>query len=76
MLYRTLPGTELQLPAIGLGCWAIGGEQWGDDVDDASSIALIRGAKERGVDLFDTAPLYGRGHADGILREEIGRAHV
>lgn len=72
MLYRTLPGTELQVPAIGLGCWALGGEHWGDDVDDASSLALIEGARERGVDLFDTAPLYGHGHADALLRRALG----
>lgn len=72
MLYRTLPRTDLQLSAIGFGCWAIGGKWWGDDVDDARSIAAIRAALEHGINWFDTAPLYGHGHADEILVEALG----
>jgi aryl-alcohol dehydrogenase-like predicted oxidoreductase len=72
MLYRTLPRTDLQLSAIGFGCWAIGGKWWGDDVDDTSSIAAIRTALEHGINWFDTAPLYGHGHADEILVEALG----
>jgi aryl-alcohol dehydrogenase-like predicted oxidoreductase len=72
MLYRTLPRTDLQLSAIGFGCWAIGGKWWGDDVDDARSIAAVRAALEHGINWFDTAPLYGHGHADEILIEALG----
>jgi aryl-alcohol dehydrogenase-like predicted oxidoreductase len=72
MLYRTLPRTDLQLSAIGFGCWAIGGKWWGDDVDDARSIAAIHAALEHGINWFDTAPLYGHGHADEILVEALG----
>lgn len=72
MLYRTLPRTDLQLSAIGLGCWAIGGKWWGDDVDDDSSIAAIHAALEHGVNWFDTAPLYGYGHADEVLVRALG----
>jgi len=72
--YRTLPGTDLQLSAIGFGCWAIGGKWWGDDVDDRHSIAALRAAVDHGVNWFDTAPLYGHGHADEILVEAFGSA--
>jgi aryl-alcohol dehydrogenase-like predicted oxidoreductase len=72
MLYRTLPRTDLQLSAIGFGCWAIGGKWWGDDVDDARSIAAIHAALEHGINWFDTAPLYGHGHADEVLVEALG----
>ena len=72
MKYRTLPGTELQLSAIGFGCWAIGGKWWGDDVDDRRSIAAIHAALEHGINWFDTAPLYGHGHASEVLVEALG----
>ena len=72
MLYRTLPRTDLQLSAIGFGCWAIGGKWWGDDVDDNDSIAAIRAALDHGINWFDTAPLYGHGHADEVLVDALG----
>jgi aryl-alcohol dehydrogenase-like predicted oxidoreductase len=72
MQHRTLPGTDLELSAIGFGCWAIGGTWWGDDVLDEDSKASIVEALNLGVNWFDTAPLYGHGHADEILTEALG----
>ena len=58
---------------VGLGTWAIGGTGWrggwGTQAD-GDSLATIHAALDRGVDWLDTAPLYGRGHAE----ELIGRA--
>ncbi|MFJ2991658.1 aldo/keto reductase [Pandoraea sp. NPDC087047] len=54
---------------VGLGTWAIGGAMWGG-ADDAQSIATIRSAVERGINLIDTAPVYGFGHSE----EVVGRA--
>ncbi len=73
MKYRTLPRTDLQLSAIGFGCWAIGGKWWGDDVEDQRSLAAIHAALDHGVNWFDTAPLYGHGHADEILVKALGK---
>lgn len=72
MLTRTLPGTDLDLSVIGMGCWAIGGKYWGDDVDDARSRAAVARAVELGINWFDTAPIYGDGHADRVLVEGLG----
>lgn len=69
---RRLPGTDLELSVVGLGCWAIGGLWWGDDVRDEDSAAAIEAALEGGVNWFDTAPLYGHGHADDLLVETLG----
>ena len=69
---RRIPGTELEVSAVGLGCWALGGEHWGDDVDPEEGKAAVRAALEAGVTLFDTAPLYGAGRADRLLREALG----
>jgi aryl-alcohol dehydrogenase-like predicted oxidoreductase len=69
--YRTLGSTGLEVSAIGMGCWAIGGDAWGP-VDDADSVATIRRALELGVTLFDTADVYGRGRSEDVLREALG----
>ena len=62
------------LPALGLGCWAIGGPWtaggapagWGV-VDDAQSERAIHRAVEAGVRFFDTAQTYGAGHSELVL---------
>ena len=68
---RALPGTDLTLSVVGLGLWPAGGRHWGP-VNDEDSIAAIRRAVELGIDWFDTAPLYGDGHADRVLRRALG----
>ena len=72
MKYRVFPGTSLEVSVVGMGCWAIGGKWWGDDVRDSDSIAAVHAALECGVNFFDTAPLYGHGHADEILLQALG----
>jgi aryl-alcohol dehydrogenase-like predicted oxidoreductase len=66
MKYRRLGKTGLQVSEIGLGLWAIGGDDWGP-VDDAESVAALARAFELGVNLFDTSDLYGHGHSEEIL---------
>lgn len=72
MKYRDVPNTDLNLSVVGFGCWAAGGKWWGDDVRDASSVAAMRRALDLGINWFDTAPLYGHGHADEVLVEALG----
>jgi aryl-alcohol dehydrogenase-like predicted oxidoreductase len=71
--------TGVQVSALGLGCWAIGGPYtsngrpagWGE-VDDEESIRAIRRALELGVTLFDTADVYGCGHSERVLGRALG----
>lgn len=72
MKYRRLPGTELDLSVIGFGCWAIGGDYWGDDVTDKQSAEAIHRAIELGINWFDTAPIYGKGHSEEVLVNALG----
>lgn len=67
-----IPGTDLELTVVGLGCWPFGGQYWGDDGDDAQSAAAVERALELGINWFDTAPLYGDGHADEVLVGALG----
>ena len=72
MLTRRLPHTDLDLSVIGMGCWAMGGLWWGDDVSDARSLAAVESALDSGINWFDTAPLYGHGRADEVLIRALG----
>jgi aryl-alcohol dehydrogenase-like predicted oxidoreductase len=72
MKTRTLPGTDLALSVVGFGCWAIGKTYWGNDVDDDVSREAVRTALDCGINWFDTAPLYGEGHADEVLVSALG----
>jgi aryl-alcohol dehydrogenase-like predicted oxidoreductase len=66
---RKLGSSDIEVSVVGLGCWAIGGWQWGG-TDDEKAIAAIRKAIDVGMVLIDTAPIYGFGHSEEI----VGRA--
>ena len=76
--YRKLGRSELNVSAMGLGCWAIGGPWnwldgqggWGD-VDDNESIRAIHTALDLGVNFFDTAITYGTGHSESLLGKAL-----
>jgi len=76
MIQRQLPGTDLQLSVVGFGCWAIGGKYWGDSVDDSASVRAIHAALDVGINWFDTAPLYGEGHADDVLKRALSETQA
>jgi aryl-alcohol dehydrogenase-like predicted oxidoreductase len=67
-----ITGTSLVVSRIGLGTWAIGGWMWGG-TDDVQSIRTIHEALERGITLFDTAPVYGFGRSEEILGKALAR---
>src|SRR3569833_3419048 len=56
----------VEVSRVGLGTWAIGGTEWGAVPEDAA-IETILGALERGINLIDTAPIYGRGRAEKLI---------
>lgn len=69
MEYRQLGKSDLNISAVGLGCWAIGGWWWGG-TDVKESIAAIQKALDVGINFIDTAPAYGW----GLSEEIVGRA--
>lgn len=74
MRTRPLGRTGLQVPEIGFGAWAIGGNDHGNSygpTDDNESIAAVRRAVERGVTFFDTADVYGWGHSEELLGKAL-----
>ena len=70
MKMRKLGKSNLEVSAIGLGCMGLS-QAYGPAVDKVDGIALIRGAFERGVTLFDTAEAYGQGANEELLGEAL-----
>jgi aryl-alcohol dehydrogenase-like predicted oxidoreductase len=68
MEMTSIAGKEVS--RIGLGTWAIGGLEWGA-VSDADAVATCLSAVERGINFFDTAPIYGHGRAEELLGKAI-----
>ncbi|MEL7459989.1 MAG: aldo/keto reductase [Pseudomonadota bacterium] len=78
MTFKTIDWAGTSVPALGMGCWAIGGPfsmagravGWGA-ADDATSKAAIAAAYDAGLRIFDTAQAYGTGHSETLLGEVL-----
>jgi len=75
---RHLGRSGIEISALGMGCWTIGGPLWSGEtplsygeVDDAESTRAIHAALDLGVNFFDTANLYGAGHSERVLGKAI-----
>lgn len=81
MRYKELGNTGMKVSALAAGTWGIGGAGWGN-ISREESITAIRTALDCGVNVIDTAPVYGFGNpqladfgygcAEALLREAIG----
>ncbi len=69
MEYVNIPNTDLRASRIALGTWAMGGWMWGG-TDERRSVETVHAALDKGVNLIDTAPVYGFGTSE----ELVGRA--
>jgi len=75
MKYRYLGSTKIKVSEIGFGAWGIGGnfnqsKAYGPTSDEVSSSALLE-AIDRGVNFFDTSPLYGFGHSEELIGKTL-----
>jgi aryl-alcohol dehydrogenase-like predicted oxidoreductase len=70
-----IPGTSLKVSPVAIGTWAIGGWMWGG-TDEAESIATIQAAFEHGINLVDTAPVYGFGRSEEIVGKAIAESRL
>ena len=68
--YVEISGTNLTSSRVALGTWAIGGWMWGGS-DQKDSIRTIHAALDQGINLIDTAPVYGYGRSEEIVGEAM-----
>ncbi len=79
MQYRRLGKTGFLVSEIGFGAWGIGGNYW-KGTRDEESLAALHAAIEAGVNLIDTALVYGEGRSEKlvgkVVRERSERIYV
>ena len=68
--YIGIKGTNLISSRIALGTWAIGGWMWGG-TNEKDSIRTIHAALDQGINLIDTAPIYGYGRSEEIVGQAL-----
>lgn len=70
MQYRNLGTTDISASVIGFGTFPLGGWLWGD-VDETAAVSTIQKAIDSGINLIDTAPMYGNGRSEEIVGKAI-----
>jgi aryl-alcohol dehydrogenase-like predicted oxidoreductase len=63
---RTFGKTGVTVSEMGLGCWQLGGTDWGN-VEDQAALDILSAAVEAGTDFFDTADVYGNGRSETLI---------
>jgi aryl-alcohol dehydrogenase-like predicted oxidoreductase len=63
-----------RLSAIGLGTWQFGSKDWGygSDYADTEAGRILHRALDLGVNVIDTAEVYGRGNSEQIVGRALG----
>ncbi len=70
MILRELGRSGIQTSVLGFGAWAIGGWLWGG-AEESDSIRAIHAALHHGINLVDTAPMYGYGRSEEVVGKAI-----
>jgi aryl-alcohol dehydrogenase-like predicted oxidoreductase len=63
---RPFGKTGVDVSEVGLGCWQLGGADWGD-VSEQQALAILGAAADSGVTFFDAADVYGSGRAEALI---------
>ena len=61
-----IPETQFEVSRVALGTWAMGGWMWGG-TDDANRSPPFMPLCDQGINLIDTAPVYGFGVSEEIV---------
>lgn len=70
MIYRNIGTTDINASVVAFGAWAIGGWMWGGS-EEKEAVDALNAALEAGVNLVDTAPMYGFGRSEEIIGKAI-----
>lgn len=70
MLMRPLGQSGIQASVVALGTWVMGGWMWGG-ADEGESVKAVHAAIDAGVNMLDTAPIYGFGHSETVVGKAL-----
>jgi len=68
MQFRKLGKTGMNVSAISIGTWQVGGK-WGSNFDDYNAAAILNKAIDSGINFIDTADVY----SDGLSEKAVGK---
>ncbi len=71
MEFRPLAKTGVEIPAVGLGTWGMGGGMGQDRSRDEDAVEAIRLGFDMGMKLIDTAEMYGAGHSEEVVSRAL-----
>lgn len=71
MEYQNLKNSDLKVSRLCIGGDPMGGHAWGD-TDDMELTDAVNTAVDNGINFFDTADIYGIGHAETLLGKALG----
>jgi aryl-alcohol dehydrogenase-like predicted oxidoreductase len=72
MEYRILGNSGFRVSTLSFGAWQIGDSQYWGEADEEDYERTVRAAIECGVNLFDTAEMYGKGESEIVLGRALG----
>ena len=70
MEYRKFGQTGIEISAVGIGCWEIGGGY--GSIEETEFIKAVNRALDQGINSFDTAEAYGFGASEKSLAKALG----
>ena len=71
MKQRALGSSGVNVSEVGFGVWTVATGWWGEYSDD-EAVALLRHARDRGINFYDTADTYGEGRGETLLEKAFG----
>ena len=72
MKYRKLGSSDLEVSVLAFGAWQLGDANYWGEVSEADAARAVAAAIDGGVNLFDTAEIYGDGESERALARALG----
>lgn len=72
MRYRRLGKSGIKVSEIGFGAWTIALDWWGKKISEEEAVAMLRKAYDLGINLFETADMYGKGKSERLIGKALG----
>ena len=76
MVYRKIENIDKLISPLCLGTWAFGGDVWWGRQEDKDSVSVLDKTIEAGINIIDTAPVYGRGRSERVIGAYIRKKNV